>query len=207
MAQCIANYSVVQRKCFQQPHPSAASPRLCMGRAKTSGLQGLPLVRWKANGGGLTPTVFCGLVAAARDSPELGSPTPMSSSSELEEEPEESELDDESLLGADTSWSVRKKCGRCFLCHIVCFLHFLPNPSFLEAKIEDRVYNVVAFCAGTRLDRGAEERTYGTLGHGVCNKGQKGHSGVTTPAIGAPKAREEKNWPKPKNVPRTLLLR
>ena len=28
------------------------------------------------------------------DSPELGSPTPMSSSSELEEEPEESELDD-----------------------------------------------------------------------------------------------------------------
>ena len=42
------------------------------------------------------------------DSPELGSP--MSSSSELEEEPEESELDDESLLGADTSWSVQKKC-------------------------------------------------------------------------------------------------
>ena len=35
------------------------------------------------------------------DSPELDSP--MSSSSELEEEPEESELDDESLLGADTS--------------------------------------------------------------------------------------------------------
>ena len=34
------------------------------------------------------------------DSPELDSP--MSSSSELEEEPEESELDDESLLGADT---------------------------------------------------------------------------------------------------------
>ena len=36
------------------------------------------------------------------DSPELGSPTLMSSSSELEEEPEESELDGESLLGADT---------------------------------------------------------------------------------------------------------
>ena len=35
------------------------------------------------------------------DSPELDSP--MSSSCELEEEPEESELNDESLLGADTS--------------------------------------------------------------------------------------------------------
>ena len=42
------------------------------------------------------------------DSPELGSP--MSSSFELDEEPkEESELDDKSLLGADTSWSVQKK--------------------------------------------------------------------------------------------------
>ena len=38
---------------------------------------------------------------SALDSPELDSP--MSSSSELEEEPEESESDDESLLGADTS--------------------------------------------------------------------------------------------------------
>ena len=55
-------------------------------------------------------------------------------------------------------------------------LAFSPSPSILEAKIEDRVYNVVAFCAGTRLDRGAEERTYGTLGHGVCNRGKKGHS-------------------------------
>ena len=35
------------------------------------------------------------------DSPELDSP--MSASSEVQEEPEESELDDESLLGADTS--------------------------------------------------------------------------------------------------------
>ena len=45
------------------------------------------------------------------DSPELGSRTSMSFSFELEEEPEESELDDESLLGVDTSWSVQKKCG------------------------------------------------------------------------------------------------
>ena len=37
------------------------------------------------------------------DSLELGSPKPMSSSFGLEEEPKESELDDESLLGADTS--------------------------------------------------------------------------------------------------------
>ena len=54
------------------------------------------------------------------DSPEVGSP--MSSSYELEEEPEESELDDESLVGADTSEilaSVQKQCGTCFLCHIV----------------------------------------------------------------------------------------
>ena len=77
----------------------------------------------------------------------------MSSSSELEEEPEESELDDKSLLGADTSSSVQKTGGTCFLCHIVCLLRFLPTPSILEAKTEDRVYNVVAFCAGTRLDR------------------------------------------------------
>ena len=95
------------------------------------------------------------------DSPELGSP--MSSSSELEEEPEESELDDESLLGVDTLWSVQKKCGTCFLCHFVCLLPFLPSSSILEAKIKDRVYDVFAFCAGTRLDWGAEERTYGTL--------------------------------------------
>ena len=33
-----------------------------------------------------------------------------------------------------------------------------------QAKIEDRGYNVVAFCAGARLDRGAKERTYGTQG-------------------------------------------
>ena len=51
---------------------------------------------------------------------------------------------------------------------IVCLLLFLPCPPILEAKIEGRVYSVVAFCAGTRLDRGAKERTYGTLGHGVC---------------------------------------
>ena len=71
------------------------------------------------------------------------------------------------VLGVDTSWSVQKKCGTCFLCHVVCLLPFLPSPSILEAKIDDRVYNIAAFCAGTRLDRGAEECTYGTLGHGV----------------------------------------
>ena len=139
------------------------------------------------------------------DSPELGSPTPMSSSFGLEEE---SELDDDPLLGADTSWSVQKKCGTCFLCHIVCLLPFLPSPSILEAKTEDRVYNVVAFCAGTRLDRGAEERICGTLGHGVCNRGKKGHSGVTKELCArCAKGAGGKNWPKRKNVPRTLILR
>ena len=59
------------------------------------------------------------------------------------------------------------------MCNIVCLLVFLPNPSILEAKKEDCVYNVVVFCAGTRLDGGAEERTYGTPGHGVCNRGKK----------------------------------
>ena len=76
-------------------------------------------------------------------------------------------------LGADTSWSVQKKCGTCVLCHIVCLLPFLPSPSILEAKMEDRIYNVVAFCAGTQLDWGAEEHTYGMLGRGVCNTGKK----------------------------------
>ena len=43
----------------------------------------------------------------------------------------------------------------------------------LKAPLEDRIYNVIAFYAGTLLDRGPEERTYGTLGHGVCNRGRK----------------------------------
>ena len=52
--------------------------------------------------------VECSIVIKlfAEDQSELESPeldSPMSSSSELEEEPEESELNDESLLGADTS--------------------------------------------------------------------------------------------------------
>ena len=76
-------------------------------------------------------------------------------------------------LAQSCHWSVQKKCGTCFLCNIVCLLPVLPSPSILEVKIEDRVYNVAAFCVGTRLDRGAEERTYGTLGRGVCNRGKK----------------------------------
>ena len=42
-------------------------------------------------------------------------------------------------------WSVQKQCGTCFLCHIIRLLPFLPSPCILETKIEDRVYNVVAF--------------------------------------------------------------
>ena len=96
-------------------------------------------------------------------------------------------------------WSVQKQCGTCFLCHIIRLLPFLPSPSILETKIEDRVYKVVAFYAGTRLDRGAEERTYGTLGHGVCNRGKKGHSGVTKePCWKCPEGAGGKNWPKRK---------
>ena len=87
-------------------------------------------------------------------------------------------------------------------------LPLLPSPSILETKIEDHVYNVVAFYAGTQLDRGSEERTYGTLGHGVCNRGKKGYSGVTKElcykcAIGA----GGKNWLKRKNIPKTMILR
>ena len=59
------------------------------------------------------------------------------------------------------------------MCNIVCLLRFLPSPSILEAKIEDRVYNIVMFCVGTQLDQGAKERTHGTLGHGVCNREKK----------------------------------
>ena len=101
------------------------------------------------------------------------------------------------------------QCGTCFLCHIVCLLPFLPNPSILEAKIEDCVDNVVAFCAGTQLDRVAEERTYGTLGHGVCNRGKRGYSGVTKESchrcaegaggkkLAHTKNRNEKTFPEP----------
>ena len=60
-------------------------------------------------------------------------------------------------------WSIEKKGGTCFLCSIVCLLPFLPTSSILKAKIEECRYNVVAFCAGPRLDRGAKERTYGRL--------------------------------------------
>ena len=59
------------------------------------------------------------------------------------------------------------------MCNIVCLLRFFPSPTILEAKMEDRVYNVVAFCAGSQSDQGAEERTCGTLRHGVYNRGKK----------------------------------
>ena len=93
----------------------------------------------------------------AKDQSEFDSPgldSPMSSSSELEEEPEESELMMSHYLG----WTLHRghhSCETCFLCNTVCLLPFLPSPSILEAKIEDHVYNVVVFCAGTRLDWGA----------------------------------------------------
>ena len=87
-------------------------------------------------------------------------------------------------------------------------LPFLPSPSILETKIEDRVYDVLAFYAGTWLDRGAEERTYGTLGHGVCNRGKKGYGGVTKePCYKCAEGAGGQNWPKRKNVPKTLILR
>ena len=58
------------------------------------------------------------------------------------------------------------------------------------------------------MDRGAEERTYGTLGHGVCNRGKKGNSGVTKePCYKCAEGTGGKNWPKRKNVPKTLILR
>ena len=147
------------------------------------------------------------------DSPELDSP--MSSSSELEEELAVLACQygcSSNKLMQSCHWSVQKQCGTCFLCHIVCLLPFLPSPSILEVKIEDRVYNVVAFCAGTRLDWGAEECTYGTLRHGVCNRGKKGYSGVTKEpcyrsCYRCAKGAGGKNWPKQKNVPRTLILR
>ena len=59
------------------------------------------------------------------------------------------------LVAPICHWSVEKKCGTCFLSSIVCLLPCLPTPSILKAKIEDSGYNVVAFCAGARLDRGA----------------------------------------------------
>ena len=96
------------------------------------------------------------------DSRELDSP--LSSSSDLEEELQESELPS----------VCHKQCGACVLCSIVCLLPFLPTPSILKAKIGVRGYNVVAFCAGARLDRGAKERTYGTLQNDICNTGTRG---------------------------------
>ena len=105
-------------------------------------------------------------------------------------------------------WSVQKQCGTCFLCHIIRLLPFLPSPSILETKIEDCVYNVVAFYAETWLDQGAQERTYGTLRHGVYNRGKKGYSGVTKePCYKCAEGAGGQNWPKRKNVPKTLILR
>ena len=60
------------------------------------------------------------------DSPELGSP--MSSSSELEEKPE---LDDESLLGADTSWSVLEKVWNMLSVQHCMPLAFSSQPIYL----------------------------------------------------------------------------
>ena len=68
------------------------------------------------------------------------------------------------------------------------------------------VCNVVAFCMGIQLDRGAEEHTYGTLGHRVATEGIHDTSGVTKEPCYAEGARG-KNWPGRKKVPRTLILR
>ena len=51
-------------------------------------------------------------------------------------------------LAQNCHWSIQKKCGACFLCNIVCLLPFLPSPSILEAKIEDRVLTPSHFARG-----------------------------------------------------------
>ena len=55
----------------------------------------------------------------------------------------------------------------------------LPSPSILEAKLEDRVYNVVAFWLGTWLDRFAEERIMGRWDMVFATERRNDTSGVT----------------------------
>ena len=145
------------------------------------------------------------------DSPELDSP--LSSSSELEEEPEEY---NESPPGSDTlsyklaqscHWSVQKKCGTCFLCSIVCLLPVLPTPSILKAKTEDRGNNVAAFCAGHGWTGVPKNVRMGRCDMKSAAQEISDTRGMTKePCCRCTEGAQEKNWPKRKKVPRTLVL-
>ena len=118
----------------------------------------------RKHGGMLIATEFFVKDQSELDSPELDSP--LSYSSQLEEEPEESKLDDDTLwlLGLQTHtelpWECSKKRhGTCVPCNIACLLPFLPTPAVLKSKIEDCGYNIVTFCTGAPFYRGAKERT------------------------------------------------
>ena len=89
------------------------------------------------------------------DSPELDSP--LSSSSELEEELEESEF--------------RKVWNMLSVQHCMPFAFSCHSIYLAGKKIEDRGDKVVTFTGGG--DRGVKERTYGTLRHDICNTGKK----------------------------------
>ena len=96
------------------------------------------------------------------DSLELNSI--LSSSSELEEELEESELP---LVCSEKVWNMLS------VQHCIP-LAFSSHSIYLESQNrENRGYNIVAFCAGARLGRDAKERTYGTLLHDICNTEKK----------------------------------
>ena len=50
---------------------------------------------------------------------------------------------------------------------------------------------------GDTVGPGAKEHTYGTLGHGVCNRGKKGYSGLTKePGYKCAESAGAKNCPK-----------
>ena len=142
------------------------------------------------------------------DSPKLDSPLP--SSSEVEEEPEESELDDDPLwlLVLQTRTELPLECSEksveyAFVQHCMP-LPFPPTPSILKAK--DRSYNVVAFCAGIPWDL-VPKNVMGRCDIISATQGRSHKSGMTKePCHRCATGAGEKNWPKRKKVPRPLNL-
>ena len=103
-------------------------------------------------------------------------------------------------------WSVQKKGGKCFWCSIVCLFPFLPTPTILKAKIEDCCSNIVAFARGHGWTGVMKNVLMERRNMISATQGRSDTSGMTKePCYRCAEGAGEKNWPKRKKVPRTLM--